>query len=510
MQQKDFRFPIPKNLFRIIQRLQKSNYRVVIVGGALRDFRLGNKVSEYDLASNARPEDIQKLFRRSLPTGLQHGTVTVMQGNSSYEITTFRHDGIYKNGRCPENVTFTGDLLGDLARRDFSINALAFEPNDLCSLQCEGANRAVSGILFDLHNGLHDLKQGQIRAIGMATTRFKEDALRMLRACRFSAKLGFQIEPKTLDAIQRLASNLQQVSQPRIEDELRQLLCAPFAPQGLAYLLELGLSPQLVPQLSAHSLALFSTVWQVWVDDYHTAESWPSQLNQMAAKLGISDNPLLCWHREKFPLFSFVWAFLCLANHTKHDNSSLSPNPTLLIQDIERLFQGQRPQLSTTKHATLVDNGGLERMLYSNKEKKAIMRFLQFGPVLWGPSFLNMLYSQAHTYPIQAYIRGLLHLLSRDFVAPALRLLGFSCQVSQAPPQLWQRFCSDILHVIQQEPALSIRELAIDGRALMADCRIQPDKNMGRLLQKLLGHVLLYPQDNQTQALKQLAQTIDK
>ncbi|MEM9424995.1 MAG: CCA tRNA nucleotidyltransferase, partial [Spirochaetota bacterium] len=259
----DFYFDVPPSLYRIIQRLQGAGYRIVIVGGAVRDCLRKAKYSDYDLASNASPRQIQKLFRRCLPTGIKHGTVTILEGNDSYEITSFRNDGAYKDGRHPESVTFTGDLPGDLARRDFTINALAFEPIKQVepSSETKGSPKQFYGHLHDLYGGQNHLQEGVICAIGPPDLRFEEDALRMLRACRFSAQLGFRIEEKTLLAIRRQHSNLKKVSRPRILQELRKLFCALYAKQGLDYLWQSQLWQTVFEGLPACDSAAFREPW---------------------------------------------------------------------------------------------------------------------------------------------------------------------------------------------------------------------------------------------------------
>ena len=166
-------------------------------GGGVRDSVIGRVPDDWDITTSARPEDVKRIFRRTVDTGIEHGTVTVMIGREGYEVTTFRIDGEYKDSRHPENVEFTASLKEDLKRRDFTINAMAY--ND-----AEG--------LIDAFNGIADLKKQVIRCVGDPMDRFGEDALRMLRAVRFAAQLGFSIEEKTRGAIISLAPNLSRIS----------------------------------------------------------------------------------------------------------------------------------------------------------------------------------------------------------------------------------------------------------------------------------------------------------
>ena len=169
---------LPETVQKIISILESHGFEAYTVGGSVRDSLLGRTPKDWDLTTNAKPEEIKSLFRRTIDTGIEHGTVTVRMGGESYEVTTYRLDGKYLDGRHPEEVTFTADLKEDLRRRDFTINAMAY--NDRAGL-------------VDLFGGQEDLKAGLIRAVGEPMERFTEDALRILRAVRFSARFGFEI-----------------------------------------------------------------------------------------------------------------------------------------------------------------------------------------------------------------------------------------------------------------------------------------------------------------------------
>ena len=219
----------------ILQTLERAGFEARYVGGCVRDTLLGRPVHDWDIASQALPEDVLRLFPRCVPTGLQHGTVTIKYGGQLYETTTFRTEGAYTDGRHPDEVHFVPDVRQDLARRDFTINAMAY--ND-----AEG--------LIDPFGGQQDLQQGILRAVGDPATRFEEDALRILRLYRFAARFGFAIDPPTGQAARALCAHLDCVSVERIEEELSKLLAAP-APA--AYLDEKILKV-IIPELSAPAL----------------------------------------------------------------------------------------------------------------------------------------------------------------------------------------------------------------------------------------------------------------
>ena len=200
---------IPPKVDRILKTLEKAGFEAYAVGGCVRDRVLSDTPDDWDITTSAKPKQVKSLFHRTIDTGLQHGTVTVLLDKEGFEVTTYRVDGVYEDGRHPKDVTFTASLEEDLKRRDFTINAMAYNPK-------QG--------LVDPFGGLGDLEKKVIRCVGDPKERFSEDALRILRAVRFSAKLGFSIDPATENALSLLAPNLEKVSAERIQVELVKLL----------------------------------------------------------------------------------------------------------------------------------------------------------------------------------------------------------------------------------------------------------------------------------------------
>ena len=206
------RIALPKDVKHIIDVLMENGYEAYAVGGCVRDSILGRVPGDWDITTSALPMQVKGLFRRTVDTGIQHGTVTVMLGRNGYEVTTYRIDGKYEDSRHPESVEFTPKLEEDLKRRDFTINAMAY--ND------------EHGIV-DIFDGVGDLQRKIIRCVGNAHDRFDEDALRILRAVRFSAQLGFGIEENTARAAKELAVNLKRISSERIHTEFNKMLKSP-------------------------------------------------------------------------------------------------------------------------------------------------------------------------------------------------------------------------------------------------------------------------------------------
>lgn len=212
-----------KGVIDILKIFNKNGYEAYFVGGCVRDYLLGEEFSDIDITTNALPEEVKKIFRKSIDTGIQHGTVTILVNGEGYEVTTFRTEDEYINHRSPEKVEFVSNLREDLDRRDFTINAMALDSN---------------GILFDYHNGEKDLSSGVIRTVNNPNERFYEDALRMLRAFRFSSKLGFEIEYDTLEAIKKNAELIKFVSIERIVNEFKKLLSGKGNLRSLELLLD--------------------------------------------------------------------------------------------------------------------------------------------------------------------------------------------------------------------------------------------------------------------------------
>lgn len=226
---------LPDDVSTIINKLTENGYEAYAVGGCVRDSILCREPGDWDITTSAKPEQVKALFRRTIDTGIAHGTVTVMMGRNGYEVTTYRVDGEYEDNRHPKNVEFTPLLSEDLKRRDFTINAMAYNDEDG---------------MVDLFDGNGDINRRLIRCVGNPEERFGEDALRILRAVRFSAQLGFDIEESTCEAIRRLAYTLDNISKERIHTELGKLLLSPN-PDYINRAYELGITKIICPVYDA-------------------------------------------------------------------------------------------------------------------------------------------------------------------------------------------------------------------------------------------------------------------
>lgn len=224
---------IPKDVLEIINKIENAGYEAFIVGGCVRDFLLSDTPKDWDITTNALPEDIKKLFDHTVETGIQHGTITVVLNKNNYEVTTYRIDGEYTDFRRPTEVLFTKDIVDDLSRRDFTMNAIAYNPKNL---------------FIDHFGGQEDIKNKIIKGVGIAEVRFNEDALRMMRAIRFANQLNFTIEEETFNAIKRNAHLIKKISIERVRDEFIKLLKSVYI-ENISLLETSGLLQYFLPEI---------------------------------------------------------------------------------------------------------------------------------------------------------------------------------------------------------------------------------------------------------------------
>jgi tRNA nucleotidyltransferase (CCA-adding enzyme) len=237
---------IPEKVLAVVENLKGSGHQAYLVGGCVRDLLRGRSPKDYDVATSATPQQVQGVFEKVIPTGIMHGTVTVIFGDELVEVTTFRSEGDYLDGRRPSSVSFETDIKADLSRRDFTMNAIAYDP--------------TTRELVDPFDGQADLKAKVIRCVGDPDKRFAEDGLRPMRAIRFASTLGFQIEEKTLEACGRAKHTFVKVSAERIQGELARILVSDQASFGLQLLQSTGLMGAFLPELQGRCLVKPETV----------------------------------------------------------------------------------------------------------------------------------------------------------------------------------------------------------------------------------------------------------
>ena len=265
---------LPKTIAqRIVAQLQQAGFAAFWVGGCVRDFLLGRAPQDFDIATDAKPEQVEKLFRKTIPVGKKFGVIIVVEGGHQFQVATFRAEADYQDGRRPEKVVFA-NAEADALRRDFTVNGLFYDP--------------LTEKIHDWVAGEKDLCAKTIRTIGKPEERFGEDHLRMLRAVRFAAQLNFEIEPKTFAAVQTFATKIQVISAERVRDELLKLFCPPHASRGLVLLRDSGLLPFVLPELVA-------TIACEQSPDFHPEGSVFNHIGLMLEKLPADAHESLPW-----------------------------------------------------------------------------------------------------------------------------------------------------------------------------------------------------------------------
>ena len=438
---------IPDDLNKAARIFDGAGYQCWLVGGAVRDGLLGRNSEDFDLATDARPEDVLKLFRRTIPTGIRHGTVTILLGNHQFETTTFRRDGDYSDGRRPDSISYSTDIREDLARRDFTINAFAWN--------------LVENRLLDAHGGRKDLNAGIIRAIGVPRERFEEDGLRSIRACRFASQLGFTIDPATLNAISGTLDRVPGLSVERIWEELKKILRSPSPSRGLHLFRETGLLKILLPELDAcvgveqkgmHALDVFE-------HSLAACDAAPSpNLPVRAAAL-----------------------FHDIAKPSVKDERD-GGEPTFHRHEIE----GAR-----------LTEEILNRYKASNAEKDRITRLVRHHMFHYTGDWTD------------AAVRRFMNRIGLDLLDDlmVLRLADASAIAPgrPAPVAHLRELIERIDGILESEAALSIRDLAVSGRDLMEELEMRGGPMMGRLLEHLLDCVLEDPEVNNREKLLDMA-----
>ena len=425
---------LPEEVKVILHTLQGAGCEAYAVGGCIRDSLLGRTPDDWDITTSARPEETKALFEKTIATGSQHGTVTVMRHGRGYEVTTYRVDGEYEDGRHPKEVTFTASLEEDLKRRDFTVNAMAYNEEDG---------------LVDLFGGRQDLERKIIRCVGEANERFEEDALRIMRAVRFSAQLGFTIEERTKEAIRGHADRLRQVSAERIQVELTKLVTSPN-PDFLRIAWETGITAVVLPEFD--------------------------RLMEQP-----QNNPHHCFS---------------VGEHTLHAMRAVRPDKCLRLAML--LHDVAKPLCLTTDEAGIDHFHGhaqkgeriaaqiLKRLRYDNHTTELVSRLVK-----WHDAAIE---------PEKKAVRRAASRMGKDLFPLILEVkaadLAAQSDYRRAEKQEWLEQLRGLYEEIEREgDCLTIKDLAVNGRDLMR-AGMEPGPQLGRTLQGLLEIVLEDPEKN--------------
>lgn len=425
---------IPSGAACILETLAGAGYEAYVVGGCVRDSLLRRTPDDWDITTSATPEAVKSLFRRTVDTGIRHGTVTVLIGRDSYEVTTYRLDGDYADGRHPTQVTFTPSLREDLMRRDFTINAMAYNPS-------EG--------LVDAFHGAEDLQQGILRAVGDPLQRFGEDALRMMRAVRFAAQLGFRIEDATRRGIRDLCGHLQLVSAERIRTELEKLLCSPH-PGELRELYRLGLLDEFLPELSVCMTCGQNSPHHCFTVGEHIIHSMEAVRNDRVLRL------------------------------------------TMLLHDIAKPLvrttdeNGRDHFHGHVRRSAEMADGILRRLKYDNDTRRTVVKLIAWHDRSMGENRAelrrNLSELGAENFPL------LMEVKRADLEAQS----DYRREEKRAALDRWTQEWEEIRSA---GDALTIGELAVSGKDLIA-MGMHPGTRVGEMLHSMLDDVLEFPEHN--------------
>lgn len=433
----DVKIKMPGKVNKIIGVLQEAGFEAYAVGGCIRDSLLGRTPNDWDITTSAKPMEVKALFSHTIDTGIQHGTVTILLDREGFEVTTYRIDGEYEDGRHPKEVSFTGSLEEDLKRRDFTINALAY--NETAGL-------------IDIFEGQKDLKDGIIRCVGNAEERFTEDALRMLRAIRFSAQLGYRIEENTLAAIHKLAGNLEKISAERIQTELLKLMVSPH-PDYLRTAYECG-------------------VTKVFFPEFDLAMETPQ------------NHPHHCYNVGEHILHSLIEV-----------PADKVLRLTMLLHDIAK------PQCLTVDEKGITHFHGheemgaemsrviLRRLRMDNDTTDKVCRLVRFHDYGNGVA------------PDRRIVRRAVNKIGEDLfddfiLVKKADLLAQSMYLREEKLSNLAAWDACYREIREAEECVSLRTLAVNGRDLIA-AGLQPGRELGDILKQLLDEVLETPEKNE-------------
>lgn len=448
---------IPKHVISLCEKLTKAGYRGWLVGGSVRDAlanELGQsrtKPADWDVATNATPNQVQQIFRRVIPTGIAHGTVTVLWEGDKLELTTLRGEGTYSDGRHPDDVTFVSDIAQDLARRDFTVNAIAFDP--------------LTDELIDPYAGARDLEARVLRAVGDPSLRFGEDGLRVLRAARFCATLEYSIEPATLAAIRPSLASYRKVSPERIRDEWVKSLGARQPSRAFQVMLEHGML-----EVTAPELARMNGCAQ---NRHHRHDVWMHTL-------GVLDGT---------PRDSLELRLAALL----HD----------LGKPVTRAIHPETGDYTFYHHEVVgakLAEDLLRRLRFSNELREHVTELVRHHLVVYDPSWTDA--------AVRRWLKRVSTERWRDVIA--LAHADVRAKGREVPDEI-ERLEQLTLHaerVIAAGAALSTRDLQVSGTDLIAVLALNPGPIVGKILRQLLDDVIERPEMNQREQLLERAREI--
>jgi tRNA nucleotidyltransferase (CCA-adding enzyme) len=441
---------VPEEVRAICRRLKERGRKAYIVGGCVRDLLIGKEASDWDVTTDAKPPELVAIFPRVIPTGIQHGTVTVLMNGKPFEVTTFRGEGAYSDGRRPDTVEFVSDITADLARRDFTINAIALDPDD--------------GHVVDPFDGRKDIERRVIRAVGTPIDRFREDGLRVLRAARFTATLEFDLDPTTEQAIAPSLDVYKKVSQERVRDEWVKAMKARVPSRAFDVMRTSGILGVSCPEM-LEGVGMEQNKW-------HTYDVWRHGMECLDACAG---DPILR-----------IAAML-------HD----------VGKPRSRAFSDKTHDWTFYDHDRIgaeIADPICQRLRFSNDERARIVHLVR-----------NHLFHYTSEWT-DATVRRFIQRVGKERLEDlwALNEADVRAKGKSEPPDLTAlaSLKDHTARVIAAGHALSTRDLAIDGHDVMKELGVAPGPAIGKLLKALLDEVVADPQKNTRETLLAIARTL--
>ena len=437
---------VPEHVEYIVNTLIEHGYEAYAVGGCVRDTILGREPGDWDITTSAKPEQVKELFRRTIDTGIEHGTVTVMLEKEGYEVTTYRIDGEYEDNRHPKSVEFTSNLVEDLKRRDFTINAMAYNHKDG---------------MVDEFDGLGDIEKQVIRCVGKAADRFDEDALRIMRAVRFAAQLGFSIEEETMEAIREKAEHLKNISAERIRVELVKLISSKH-PELLLNAYDLGITKVVLPEFDVMMATEQTNPHHIYSVGMHTIKAMEAMKELARDNESISEKD---------------YVVLCL---------------TMLLHDVAK------PAMRT------VDETGRDHFHGHPEEGAAIaknvLKRLRFDNYTIDMVCKLVFFHDYRVEPRAKAVRRATNKVGKEYM-PFLFLVQRADVLAQNPETHEEKLARIAsveklyIELCEKEHCVQLKELAVTGKDLIQN-GLKPGKELGETLQMLLEQVIEQPELN--------------
>ncbi len=433
------KYNYPEEILEACRVLNSAGWKSYLVGGSIRDIILNRDIKDFDITTDAEPNDVKKILKKTVDTGLKHGTVTVYINDFSIEITTFRKDGEYSDGRHPDSVSYTTSLNDDLIRRDFTMNAICYNPIDKS--------------FFDFFDGVSDIQQKLIKAIDTPVKRFREDALRMMRAIRFSCQLNFTIENRTFDAIKECSELLKKISKERIRDELNKILTSNTPNIGLFFLEQGELIKYVINDKDFHEKIEFfnKNILDSRINSFYENQSNKSFFENLNLDLTKKDFDIRITH-----FFNYL-----------SENITSNINKSEKIKEIMFKLKYPNKTIDLVEHLSKFINYDISKIVTDFDVRVFIQKLKKENIEIFFD--LNTIYTEKNSYKEKNS-----------------RLFEFKNRVDS---------------ILEKNPPLNISDLDINGGDLMKIFNLKPSKMLKNALQLALDYVIEFPEKNRKEML---------